>query len=459
MSQRVLRALGTRLGIDKAVFLTLVGRVWGVSAGLVTIFFVTTALSPELQGYYYTFYSLLALQVFAELGLNYAIVQFGSHEMARLAWTPSGIVQGDREARRRLQSLLHFALAWYGVAALLMVVVLPPLGIRVFARAAGGVIDATVAVPWVLLVVFSALALLINACTALLEACGRVSDMALVRLSQSMAASIAVWAVLAGGGGLYAVAAGCAMMVLAAGVWLVVRFRHFLADLLFNREGGAGIAWRDEIWPFQWRIAISVMSGYLITQLFNPILLASHGPVVAGQMGMSLQIIAAMNGAALAWITTKAPVYGQLVATRRRRELDALFFRGLLQSSLVLVAGILVVLVALYAISASGLPYASRVLPFQEFALLCVACLANHIVVSEAVYLRAHKEEPFMAIAVANGVGTAALTALLVPPLSSLGAVLAYTFTSLTVGLGGGTAVFVLKRRQWSTLAEAVGRV
>ena len=76
MSLRRLSGLGTRLGIDRAVFLTLVGRVWGVGAGLVTIFFVTTALSPEQQGYYYTFYSLIALQVFAELGLNYAIVQF-----------------------------------------------------------------------------------------------------------------------------------------------------------------------------------------------------------------------------------------------------------------------------------------------------------------------------------------------------------------------------------------------
>ncbi len=459
MSLRRLSGLGTRLGIDRAVFLTLVGRVWGVGAGLVTIFFVTTALSPEQQGYYYTFYSLIALQVFAELGLNYAIVQFGSHEMARLAWHPSGIVQGDPSARRRLQSLLHFALVWYGVAALLMVMVLLPFGIHVFARAAGDATDGALTVPWVLLVVFSALTLLINACTALLEACGRVADMALVRLSQSMAASVAVWAVLAVGGGLYAVAAGCAMMVLAAGAWLVVKFRRFLADLLFNREGGAGLAWRDEIWPFQWRIAISVMSGYLITQLFNPLLLASHGPVVAGQMGMSLQMIAAMNGAALAWITTKAPVYGQLIATRRRRDLDALFFRGLLQSSLVLVAGILAVLVALYGLSASGTPYATRVLPFPEFALLCLACLANHFVVSEAVYLRAHKEEPFMALAVVNGIGTALLTALLVPPLGSLGAVLAYTCTSLIVGLGGGTVVFVIKRRQWSTLAEAVGRV
>ncbi|WP_457836170.1 hypothetical protein, partial [Staphylococcus aureus] len=77
---------------------------------------------------------------------------------------------------------------------------------------------------------------------------------------------------------------------------------------------------------------VSWMSGYLIFQLFNPLLFKTHGPIVAGQMGMSLQIIAAMNGAAMAWITTKAPTYGKLVATNQRNELDALFARGLLQS-------------------------------------------------------------------------------------------------------------------------------
>lgn len=456
----MLRVLAGRMGVDRAVFLTLISRVWGVGAGVVTILMVTTTLSPELQGYYYTFYSLIALQVFAELGLNYAIVQFGSHEMARLAWTPEGTVRGDPAAHRRLQSLLHFTLAWYGGAVFLMLVTLPPIGLRFFARAADSVpTDAAVSLAWVLLVVFSSLTLLVNACLALLEACGRVADMALVRLSQSVASSVAVWVLLTAGAGLFAVAASSAMMVVTATVWLMVRYRHFLIDLLKSGGRGAGLAWREEIWPFQWRIAVSVMSGYLVTQLFNPLLLSSHGSVVAGQMGMSLQIVAAMNGAALAWITTKAPTYGQLIATGRRRELDALFLRGLLQSSLVLVVGLTVVLSVFYVMSSGGARFATRILPLEQLVLLCVACVANHVVVSESVYLRAHKEEPFMILSVANGLATAALTILLIPPLGSLGAVVAYTATSLVIGLGGGTAVFVLKRRQWRTPMEAVGRV
>ncbi|BCS34702.1 hypothetical protein TBR22_A39280 [Luteitalea sp. TBR-22] len=455
MTRGRLVSLAARIGIDRAVFVTLVSRVWGVGAGLVTIVAVTRALSAELQGFYYTFYSLVALQVFAELGLNHAIVQFGSHEMARLAWTPQGTVRGDESAYRRLQSLLTFALLWYGAAAVLMLAVLPVLGLRFFARAAaagaaGGAID----VPWIVLVVCSALALLTNAGISLLEACGRVADMALVRLSQSVASSLALWAVLGAGGGLYAVAASSAMMLLAAAAWLGGRYRPFFVDLLRHRAPGRGLAWREDIWPFQWRIAVSVMSGFLVTQLFNPLLLASHGPVVAGQMGMSLQMIAAMNGAALAWISTRAPIFGQLIARGQRRDLDVLFARALIQSTLVLLGGVVVVLAGLALIPGG----ATRVLPLPQFALLSVACVANHLVVSEAIYLRAHKEEPFMAVSVANGLATAALTMLLVPPLGSMGAVLAYTTASLVVGLGAGTAVFVRKRRQWDVAVQAVSR-
>jgi len=57
-------------GIDRAIFITLLGRGWNVGAGLLTIFLVAHFLTQEMQGYYYTFNSLIALQIFAELGIT-----------------------------------------------------------------------------------------------------------------------------------------------------------------------------------------------------------------------------------------------------------------------------------------------------------------------------------------------------------------------------------------------------
>ena len=329
-----MKRFALRLGIDRAVFFTLLGRGWNVGAGLLTIAVIARFLSPELQGYYYTFNSVIALQIFAELGLNFAIVQFASHEMAELAWQPDATVSGNPNAKRRLQSLLHFAYSWFGGAALLMIALLMPAGLYFFGAVKGGVITLpNIAIPWSLLVVLTAFNLFITASAALLEGCGKVAKIAVMRLWQSILAMTTVCITLALGGKLYALVASSLMMALIGFGWLLVNHRKFFKDLIGHRTALPGMSWRTEIWPFQWRIAISWMSGYLIFQLFNPLLFKTHGSIAAGQMGMSLQIIGAMNGVAMVWITTKAPTYGQLIASKQFAKLNALFARGLLQSS------------------------------------------------------------------------------------------------------------------------------
>lgn len=440
-------------GIDRAVFFTLLARVWTVGAGVLTIVFVTRFLSPELQGYYYTFNSLIALQVFAELGLNFAIIQFASHEMAHLSWAPEGTVSGSPEAKRRLQSLMHFAISWFSVAALLMVVVLLPVGIRFFGSVStkGGAVPGVDAA-WALLVIFTAVNLIVIAAAAVLEGCGKVAHVAVLRLWQSVFSIAAVWIVLSQGGHLYALVANSLMMTLVGSVWLWSKYRAFFKDLIYHSTPLPGMNWRREIWPFQWRIALSWMSGYLIFQLFNPILFATHGPVVAGQMGMSLQIIGAMNGAAMAWITTKAPTFGRLVATGQTKALDALFARGLAQSFGFLLLVVVSVWLFLLYLSTTASPYAARVLSPPLFFLLGLVCLANHVVFAQAAYLRAHKQEPFMVLSVLNGIVTAILVILLVPPFAAAGAVYSYTATAVLIGLGGGTIVYFRKRSEWSRM-------
>ena len=398
-----MKRFALRLGIDRAVFFTLLGRGWSVGAGLLTIAVIAHYLSPEFQGYYYTFNSLIALQVFAELGLSFAIVQFASHEMAQLSWLPDGTVSGNPQAKRRLQSLLQFAFSWFGVAALLIIIfLLPTTGLFFFGAIKLDVIALlngtiprplkldvitlpNIAIPWSILIIFTAANLFITAGAAIFEGCGKVAKVAVLRLWQSIFAVTAVYAVLSLGGQLYALAASSMMMALIGFTWLWINHRKFFKDLIWHRTPLLGMSWRREIWPFQWRIAVSWMSGYFVFQLFNPLLFKTHGPIVAGQMGMSLQIIAAMNGAALAWITTKAPTYGQLVASRQIKQLDTLFFRGFCQSFVFLLVVVISVWWVLFYLHEIASPYAIRLLPLPLFSLLCLVCLANHIVFAEAI--------------------------------------------------------------------------
>jgi O-antigen/teichoic acid export membrane protein len=454
-----LKRLAHNVGVDRAVFFTVLARGWGVVAGILTIVFVTRFLSPELQGYYYTFYSLIALQIFVELGLNFAIIQFASHEMAKLTWTAEGTVTGNAQSKRRLQSLIHFALIWFGVAALLMIAVLLPLGIYFFGTAARESTSvADTAGPWSFLVIFAAANLAITAAVAVLEGCGKVVQVAIMRLWQSIFSVSAVWIVLSLGGHLYALAANSFMVALVGLTWLWFKYRIFFKDLFNHRTPLPGMNWRREIWPFQWRIAISWMSGYLVFQIFNPLLFATHGPVVAGQMGMSMQIFSALNGGAMAWITTKIPTYGQLIAKGQRNELDALFFRGLAQSFGLLLVSVIFLGFAIWYLTVTGSTYPQRLLEPSLVAMLAIACLGNQIVFAEACYLRAHKEEPFMLLSLLNGIVTALLAIFFIPTYGAIGAVGSYVTTALLIGLGYGTVIFIRKRKEWRfELSNSIG--
>ena len=75
--------------IDRAVFVGLLNRMWSLIAGPISLVLIGFYFSPQVQGYYYTFATLLALQVFVELGIGAVIQQFASHEWAKLKRTDS----------------------------------------------------------------------------------------------------------------------------------------------------------------------------------------------------------------------------------------------------------------------------------------------------------------------------------------------------------------------------------
>ena len=85
------------------------------------------------------------------------------------------------------------------------------------------------------------------------------------------------------------------------------------------------VNYKIEIFPMQWKIAISWVGGYFIFQLFNPVLFATEGPIVAGQMGMTLSILNAVLALSYAWVSTKVPVFSGFIARREFFKLDKLF--------------------------------------------------------------------------------------------------------------------------------------
>jgi hypothetical protein len=444
------------LGLDGAVAFTSLARVVSIAGSTVTVLLIVRFLSPVEQGYYYTLLSLVALQVVFELGFSFVIQQLAAHECVHLELREDGSVSGDPASHARLASALQLSVRWYSMAAVAMGLLLVPLGALFFAhRATPATAQVAWQGPWLLAVAASMAGLWCQPFYSFLDGCGQMRAVAALRLRQAVVGMALAWTAMLLHHGLYSPALVIAGQVVAGLFFLTTR-RHLLMGLLGHQARDASIRWSREVWPFQWRIAVSWMCSYLTIQVFIPILFALRGPVEAGQMGMSLSITGYMTSLVLPWITTKATPFGRLIAQREFDGLDRLFLRALGQALAVFVMIALAAdaIAALLTVVAPKL--AARMVSPQLFALLVLAAGASCVVQCLATLLRSFKREPFLVQSMVVASLTLLLAVFAAPRWGNAGVTLGYLAVSAGIGLPFALMTFARARRRYLSMGSLV---
>lgn len=403
------RFLVEKAGIDGAVLYTILGRGFQILSSVFTVFFIAKYLSGDEQGYYYTFGSILAIQVFFELGLNGIITQFVAHEAYHLSWDENGQLCGEERYKSRLSSLLHFCAKWYFVFALLIIAALVILGIFFFSKFNSIENDVNWKLPWVLLVLGTALNFLFAPVASFVEGLGKVKEMAQIRFVQQVVYPIIIWGGLIMGSKLFV--SGTQYLINVAILIAMVCFSPVLKMLksIWISSGEDTISYMREIFPLQWKIALSWISGYFIFQLFNPVLFATGGAIVAGQMGMSMSALTAINALTLSWITTKVPKMSSYIAKRDFVNLDNLFRTTYKQiiiigTSLYLLFIVVIFIIQYFDIEPLDIPIGDRFLPIFQLSLMVWSIWTMLPINCWATFLRCHKKEPLVVNSVVMGV-------------------------------------------------------
>ena len=382
------------LGVDRAIGFTVLARFWSSAAGLITVALIARFLSPAEQGYYYTFGSLVALQIVFELGFSFVILQLASHERARLSISRDYEIGGDSVAHARMASVIQKSVRWYSVAAVFMAATLLPAGYYFFSTHQHTGQTVAWQFPWFSAALMTALNFQLDPFLSFLEGCGYVPDVARLRFMQSATGSLLAWAALTSHHGLFAPSMMLFGMASVSLVWLTGK-RKLLLGLLRHPAGVHRIRWAQEVWPFQWRIALSWLSGFFLYWIFNPVLFAYRGPVEAGKMGMSLSLANAIQAIAVSWVSTKSAPFGTLIARKEYSRLDQTFFQALGQSFAVSLAGALTAWLGCVYLNAQHFSFAQRLLAPLSLGILLLYMIVNVVISAEAYYLRAHKQEVF----------------------------------------------------------------
>ncbi|MDF2553887.1 MAG: polysaccharide biosynthesis protein [Chryseobacterium sp.] len=437
-------------GVNEAVFYTVLGRLLQGIGGLATVVLVSQFLSKNEQGYYYTFSSILAIQIFFELGLSGIIVQFAAHEMAHLKFSADSMsFIGNEKNLSRLSSLFKFTLKWFSYMSLILIIILCVFGFFFFSYFGGGNDYINWKSPWIIVSLATSFSLILNAILSFFEGVGKIKDIAKLRLFQILTQLIILSVGFTFGLKLFAFPVANLLALLVVFVCIICSSKLQFLKRLWKIPNTYKINYKKEIFPLQWKISLSWISGYFIYQIFNPLIFIFEGPVSAGRMGMTLAVINGILLISLSWVNTRIPVFSNLIAKNEYEELDQLFNRTLLQSTIISIVGIFSFVVAFFCLQHFDIEYYRRFLPLSLIIILSFGYVINQIISSLAIYLRSHKKEPLLQYSIVSAILICSSTLFMGKYFGVNGIVYGFTIIIAIICLPWSLYIFLSKKKEW----------
>jgi hypothetical protein len=394
--------------VKNELLLSISYRIFVLIGGLITMLLVLLNFSPELQGYYYTFLSLAALQVFVEMGLTSVLITFIGHEWAHLRLRNKRSIVGDRIALEKIRGLASYAAKWFSFGSGIFFIATLIIGI-IFFWNKNPTNTSLWLLPWSVFIFALSVNILLMPLWAILEGCNQLKQVYKLRLIISIVANIATWISILLGAELLACSVNILIVVSLTIILINKEYRLFFSQIFFKRKINTKFNWFKEVIPLQWRITVSWIFGYLSFSLFVPVLFYYQGADIAGQMGVTWSLVSALSSISASWMAIMAPKFAVLIAKECYKELDKAFYRSLIGVTLIsTILGTLIYL-SIVLINCINMPISQKLLSTNISALFIAATIMQIITLPFSTYLRAHKKEPMLAISVVSGISIASI--------------------------------------------------
>jgi len=365
-------------------------------------------------------------------------------------------LSGESKYKSRLSSLLHFSVKWYLFFASLLLIALMIIGFVFFRRydTTGGMVSWLI--PWLLLSIGTGANLIVSPVIAFIQGLGKVKEIAKIQLVLLFFRLAIIWGGLICGAKLYVMGISSLVAAIISALIIAIVYKKLLVSI-WKTEVVEKVLYSKEIFPYQWKIALSWISGYFIFQLFNPVLFATEGAVVAGQMGMTLAALNGIQSLSIAWITTKVPLFSGLIAQKKYTTLDNIFNKTLKQSALINFCALcflmlIIFLIRYFNFEIGGKLFGNRFLNYLPLFLMMVPIFLNQIITAWATYLRCHKKEPFLINSIVGGILCALSTILLGKYFGVIGVTLGYCLITILI-FPWGYYIFKIKKNEWHVVS------
>jgi hypothetical protein len=391
------------------------------SYGITTLLIPISVNSAEL-GVYYLFISLLGAQVLFELGLNQAALQISSHITNKGSNKYKEFVIWIDYLYKKISIRYFLVGGFLGSVYLLFFNEFDQRKIIFY---------------WVILVFSSALLMRISYRFTLIEAEGLVSSAYLARASILLTSSIISWFFILNGLGLESLLVFYLAQALLAHGILFRRYPiksykakdHFFND--YSRELG----------DLQTKFGISYLAGYLSYNSIVPIVFSLISDEAAGQVGLTFAIFSSLTLLSSSFASAKNHDFAAYIARRNYFGLNILFKKQFFLTIALAFSLLLILLLLIANIEFLSPKFSDRILPLSYCLLVGLSAIASSVIYAMAIYVRAHKEEPFVAISIFSGL-TSVILIFFGSYFGVFWAIFLYSFSILFVALPLTTIIF-----------------
>lgn len=378
---------------------TAINQLWRLFSGPALLILIPLYLSAQAQGYWYTFISLAALAVFADMGFSTILLQFSAHEFAHLKFESDKTLSGSQKHLEHLATLLRFSIKWSGGMALIAFPVILAVGFILLEKKQT---DIQWGLPWIIYGLASVFVFINSMLLSFIEGCDSVGEVQKIRFLISFVTVIATVVFLLLGAELYALAISLLIGALTGILLIVYRYMPMLKQL-YTISLKAVHSWQKEILPLVGKYAISWASGYFIFSIFTPIAFYYYGAVEAGKVGLSIALCTAIFGIANIWMTLIIPKINILVSQGDYTTLNSLFKRHLMLSVITYILGLSLLFILMLFFN-NYLPFIQRLVSPLSLLIISAGWLFQIIISGYAIYMRAHKEEPLATLSFLSGI-------------------------------------------------------
>jgi O-antigen/teichoic acid export membrane protein len=428
MNHLKIRKVLSYLEVDRSILYGLLVNAWSFLTGPISMLLMIKFFSLEMQGYYYTFGSIIALRVFFESGFGIVIVSFVSKEWAKLSFNDRGEVEGDLISQSNLFSLSKIVFKWHFVGG---IIALLGLGIGgYFFFSTNNNIHINWEAPWVFVCIFTVINMWLLPSLYILEGCNQIKQLYLYRFIQGICTSTVLWTSILLGLGLWSSALSALAGVITLLIFISYRYKSFFLQILASKLKST-FNWKTHLLPMQWRIGITWISGYFVSSFFTPLIFKYQGANEAGKFGMTWSLFSVLGAFASTWVSTKIPIFGIFVAKKDYLSLDKFFYKFSKLSIIVFLAGAICIWFSIYFLNSFDYKFAknlsNRFISPLASAILLLGFLFSYVTQPLAMYLRSHNKEPYFLINLLSSIMVGLLSWIFVKSFSIIGVVLAYT--------------------------------